>query len=76
MRVRVFTTPSCVYCHTLKKFLSEHNVQFEEVNVSKDQKALEEMVQKSGQMGVPVSEIDGEIVVGFDKNKISELLGI
>ena len=76
MQVRLFTTPSCIYCHTLKKFLGEHNVQFEEVDVSKDRQVLEEMVQKSGQLGVPVSEINGEIVVGFDKNKISELLGI
>jgi len=75
-KVRIFSTPSCIYCHTLKKFLGERNVSFEEVDVSKDRQALEEMVQKSGQMGVPVSEIDGEIVVGFDKGKISKLLNI
>lgn len=75
-KIRMFTTPNCIYCQTLKKFLGEHNVGFEEVDVSKDRQALEEMVRKSGQMGVPVSEIDGEIVVGFDKGRISELLGI
>lgn len=75
-KIRLFTTPSCIYCHTLKKFLGEHKVAFEEIDVSKDRAALEEMVQKSGQMGVPVAEIDGEIVVGFDKSKISKLLNI
>lgn len=75
-KVRIFSTPSCIYCHTLKKFLGESNVEFEEIDVSRNREALQEMVQKSGQMGVPVSEIGGEIVVGFDKDKISNLLNI
>lgn len=75
-KVRIFSTPTCIYCNTLKKFLAEHNIPFEEVDVSKDRAALEEMVQKSGQMGVPVTDIDGEIVVGFYKDKISQLLNI
>lgn len=75
-KIRIFTTPSCVYCNTLKKFLGENNIVFEEVDVSKDQKALEEMVQKSGQRGVPVLEIGRNIVVGFDKGKIKQLLNI
>lgn len=75
-KVRIFSTPACVYCNTLKKFLSEHNVPYEDIDVSKDKAALEEMVQKSGQMGVPVTDIDGEFVVGFYKDKISQLLNI
>lgn len=75
-KVRVFSTQNCIYCHALKKFLGEHNVEFDDIDVSKDQKAAQEMIQKSGQMGVPVAEIDGQIVVGFDKGKIAGLLGI
>jgi glutaredoxin len=60
----------------LKEFLKKHNIEFEDIDVSKDEKALKEMIKKSGQMGVPVVEIDGEIVVGFDKEKICKLLNI
>jgi glutaredoxin-like YruB-family protein len=60
----------------LKEFLKKHNIEFEDIDVSEDEKALEEMIKKSGQMGVPVIEIDGEIVVGFDKEKICKLLNI
>jgi glutaredoxin-like YruB-family protein len=74
--VKIFTTPMCPYCHTLKEFLKEKGIEFEEIDVSKNKKAREEMVKKSGQMGVPVVEIDGQIVVGFDKEKICKLLGI
>lgn len=76
MKVRVFSTEVCPYCVTLKEFLREHKVAFEEIDVSKDEKAAKEMIEKSGQMGVPVIEIDGNIVVGFDKEKITKLLGI
>jgi len=75
-KIRVFTTPSCVYCVTLEAFLNEHNIEFEEIDVAEDEKAREEMIKKSGQMGVPVIEIGKEIVVGFDKKKIIELLDI
>ena len=75
-KVRVFSTPSCPYCFTLKEFLKENNIQFEDIDVSVDQQSLTEMVNKSGQMGIPVAEIDGEIVVGFDKERISRLLNI
>jgi len=74
--VKLFTTPACPYCFTLKQFLKKHNIEFEEIDVSQDKKALEEMIKKSDQMGVPVIEIDGNIVVGFDKEKIAELLNI
>ncbi len=74
--VKVFSAPSCPYCFTLKEFLKKHNIEFEDIDVSKDEKAREEMIHKTGQMGVPVVEIDGEIVVGFDKEKISKILNI
>lgn len=75
-KVRVFSTPTCPYCVALKQFLKENNIEFDDLNVAEDKEAREEMVTKSGQMGVPVAEIDGEIIVGFDKEKISGLLGI
>ena len=74
--IKVFSTPSCPYCFTLKKFLAETGVEFEDIDVSADQKALQEMIEKSDQMGVPVIDINGQIVVGFDKNKILEILNI
>jgi len=74
--VKVYSTPSCPYCHTLKEFLKKNSIEFEDIDVSQDKEALEEMVKKSGQMGVPVVDIDGQIVVGFDKEKITELLSL
>jgi glutaredoxin-like YruB-family protein len=74
--VKVYSTPACPYCFTLKEFLKEKGIDFEDIDVSKDEVALQAMVQKSGQIGVPVIEIDGQIVVGFDKEKISRLLKI
>jgi len=75
-RIVVFSTSSCPYCLTLKEFLKENNIDFKDIDVSEDEKAQAEMIEKSGQMGVPVIEIDGQIVVGFDKEKISKLLNI
>lgn len=75
-KVRVYSTSHCPYCVTLKEFLNKHNIEFEDFNVGENRTAAEEMIRKSGQMGVPVIEIDGQIVVGFDKEKISQLLGI
>jgi len=74
--VKVYTSAVCPYCVTLKQYLKEHNIDFEEIDVSSDRKAQEEMIKKSGQMGVPVVDINGEIIVGFDKEKISNLLEI
>jgi glutaredoxin 3 len=74
--VKVFTTPACPYCFTLKEFLKENKIEFEEIDASQNEKAREEMIKKSGQMGAPVVEINGQIVVGFDKEKISKLLDI
>lgn len=72
--VKVYSTPICPYCVTLKEWLKEKGIEFEDVNVAEDEKAREEMIEKSGQMGVPVVDIDGQIVVGFDREKIAKIL--
>ena len=72
--VKVYSTPTCPYCHLAKQFLKENKVEFEDIDVSTDQKAAQEMIDKSRQMGVPVLDINGTIVVGFDKAKIKQLL--
>ena len=74
--VKVYSTPTCSYCIRTKQFLKEHNVIFEDIDVSKDQQKAEEMVSKSGQMGVPVLDIEGEIIVGFDRGRIAAALGL
>ncbi len=75
-KVRVFSTPACPYCVTLEAFLNENGIQYEHINVAEDKKAREEMIKKSGQVGVPVIEINGEMVVGFDRDKIVKLLNL
>ena len=74
--VRVYSTPTCSFCRMTKNFLQSNNIKFKEFNVAEDQAAREEMVNKSGAMSVPVIEIDNEIIVGFDQEKIKEKLGI
>ena len=74
--VKVYSTSSCPYCHRAKDFLKENNVQFEDIDVGADPDAGKEMIDKSGQMGVPVIDIDGQIIVGFDKEPIKKALGI
>jgi glutaredoxin 3 len=73
-KVRLFSTPGCPYCFTLKEFLKEHNVSFGEIDVSEDEKSRDYIIEKTGKMEAPIVEIDGEIVVGFDKEKICKLL--
>ena len=75
-RVVVYSTPTCTWCNTLKRHLDKHGVRYRDIDVSKDQKAAEEMVKRSGQQGVPQTDINGQVIVGFDKNKINSLLGI
>lgn len=72
--IQIYSTPSCPYCHLAKEFFQENNIAFEDFNVAADEKALEEMVNKSGQMGVPVIDIDGEIVGGFNRAEIERIL--
>jgi glutaredoxin-like YruB-family protein len=75
-RVTVYSTPSCSWCHTLKAHLRKHRIQFQDIDVSRDQKAADDLVKRSGQMGVPQTDINGEIIVGFNKARINELLDI
>ncbi len=74
--VKVYSTPTCPYCIRVKQFLNDNNIAFENYDVSADQAKAEEMIQKTGQMGVPVIDIEGELIVGFDKEKIKQSLGI
>lgn len=74
--VKVYSTPTCPWCIRTKQFLKENNVVFQDVDVSSDKQAANEMMQKTGQMGVPVIDIEGEIIVGFDKDRIKQALGI
>lgn len=75
-RVVVYTTPTCPYCVTLKNYLKSHNIVFRDIDVSRDHNAAQEMVRKSGQQGVPQADINGNVIVGFDKTKINQLLNI
>lgn len=73
-KVKVYSTKICPWCKKVKEFLSEKNVEFENIDVGEDQEASKEMVEKSGQMGVPVIDIDGKIIVGFDKEALEKAL--
>lgn len=75
-KVKVYSTTTCSYCDLAKDFLKSHDIAFEEIDVSKNPKAAQEMIKRSGQMGVPVIDIDGELVIGFDKEKLKKLLEI
>ena len=75
-KVKIYSTPSCMYCKMLKDYLKEKKIEFEDINVAADTQAANEMIEKTGQMGVPVTDIDGQIVIGFDKEKIKKLLNI
>ncbi|MBI2582717.1 thioredoxin family protein [Candidatus Azambacteria bacterium] len=74
--VKIYTTPTCPYCHMAKEFFKANNVEFQEFDVAADEKARNEMMEKSGQLGVPGIDVDGPIVVGFDEPKLKELLKI
>ncbi|MBI2594921.1 MAG: glutathione S-transferase N-terminal domain-containing protein, partial [Candidatus Colwellbacteria bacterium] len=74
-KITIYTTPSCVYCKMTKEYFEKKDIGYEEKNVLRDNEAREEMIDKSGQLGVPVIDIDGSIVVGFDKPDLEELTG-
>ena len=80
MNVKVYSTPSCPWCVKAKEWLKEKKVKFTEVDVAEDEKGREEMIEKSGQMGVPVIIVDNEgketVIVGFDQGKLKESLGL
>ncbi len=73
-KVTIYTTPTCGYCQMAKEFFKENDIEFEEFNVAVDEEKRKEMIEKSGQMGVPVIYVDGEMSVGFDKARLTELL--
>ena len=75
-KVTVYSTPTCPWCVRAEEFLKKNNVEFNHVDVSKDHEAAQQMVEKSGQMGVPVIEIDDKVIVGFDEAAIRAELGL
>lgn len=74
MEVKVYSTQTCPYCHQLKHFLDENKIKYKDIDVGQDQQAGQEMIEKSGQMGVPVTEIDGDMILGFDVVTLKEKL--
>lgn len=74
MKVKVYSTSTCPWCIKAKGYLKEKNIEFEDVDVSSNEEAAKEMQEKSGQMGVPVLDINGEIIVGFNKEAIEKAL--
>lgn len=75
-RVIIFSTPTCGYCNMAKQYFRQHQIRFKDVDVSRDQTAARDLVRRTGQMGVPVIDIGGQLIVGFDKPKIDQLLNI
>lgn len=74
MDVKIYTTPSCGYCHQAKRFMDDRGVKYIEYDVSRDRAAAEEMVRLTGQMGVPVIVVDGQVIIGFDRARLQALL--
>lgn len=74
--VKIYTTPSCHFCHLAKDYFKEHGIAFQEFDVASDEQARDEMMKKSGQMGVPVIQVDDDIVIGFNQPKLTALLSI
>jgi len=75
-QVIIYSTPTCIYCRLAKEWFKEKGVEYTEYDLSVDAEKRDEVIKKTGQMGVPVIEIDGEIAIGFDRKRIEQLLGI
>lgn len=75
-KVTIYSTPTCHFCKMTKEFLKEKNIEFTDYNVAEDTEKRQEMIDKSGQMGVPVIFVDDEMMVGFDESKLTGLLGL
>ena len=73
--IKVYSTPSCPWCVRAKEYLKGKNIPFEDIDVAADTTKAKEMVKVSGQMGVPVITVDNEVIIGFDQNKLNQLLG-
>ena len=74
MKIKIYTTIHCPYCRMAKEYFEKRNIEFEEIDVSNDEAAAERMMEISGQMGVPVIEVNGKIIIGFNKPKIKMLI--
>ena len=74
MVIKIYTTPTCPWCKKTKEFFKENKIKFKEIDAASDKKAAKEMIKKSGQMGVPVIEIDKQLIVGFDEEKLKKAL--
>jgi glutaredoxin 3 len=74
--VKIYSTPTCPYCKMAKQFLNDNRIEFTDLNVAEDQQAAKEMVSRSGQMGVPVIDIEGQLIIGFDKGAIKKALNL
>lgn len=75
-QITIYSTPSCHFCHMAKEYLTSKNIPFTDINVADDQNARQEMITMSGQMGVPVIKIENDVIVGFNKPVLNDLLGI
>ncbi len=76
MKITIYSTPTCTYCNMAKEFFTQNNLSYEEFNVASDLEKRKEMIEKSGQLGVPVIDVDGKIFVGFDKSMIASKIGV
>ncbi len=76
MSITLYSTPSCPYCKLVKEYLQEQKVAFTEVDVSQDNESIQKMVKLSGQMGVPVIDVNGQIIVGWNKNALEEVIKV
>ena len=75
-KVTIFSTPSCVYCRMAKEFFKKNTIAYEEKDVAADAATRDDMIARSGQMGVPVIDVDGKLVIGFDQQRLKGLLGL
>lgn len=74
--VTIYSTPVCHFCHAAKDFFADNNIAYTEFDVAADQVKRQEMIEMTGQMGVPVIRIEDDVIVGFDEDKVKELLGV
>jgi glutaredoxin-like YruB-family protein len=76
MKIKIYSTSKCGVCHAEKEFLKEHKIEFEDLDVFIDKEAQAEMIEKTGQYSVPVTDIDGKIIIGFNKEELKRILNI
>lgn len=76
MKVTIWSSPTCPWCQKTKEFFKKYKIEFREINVAADAKAIKEMIEKSGQQGIPVVEVDGKIIVGYDEPELKKALKI